>query len=306
MPDKIRIGTRDSKLAIWQAEYIQSAIEAAGHPTELVFIKSEGELNLTSPLYELGVQGIFTKTLDIALLENTIDIAVHSLKDVPTQLADGLTLAATPMRGNHKDILVLKSKEIPDFESSLTIATSSLRRQAQWLNKYPNHKCEPIRGNINSRLQKLVSTSHWDATILAAAGVERIGLEVPFSIELDWMLPAPSQGALAVFCRTSDEIVNSICAKLNDEHTMLCTQQERMFLRTLLGGCTLPIAAYAHILNDTMHFKGNILSVDGSQKSEVEIEAPLNASQNLGKEAALKILTQGGQAILDELKQKSK
>ena len=115
MPDKIRIGTRDSKLAIWQAEYIQTRIEAAGHPTELVFIKSEGELNLTSPLYELGVQGIFTKTLDIALLENTIDIAVHSLKDVPTQVAEGLTLAATPERGNHKDILVLKSDEIPDY-----------------------------------------------------------------------------------------------------------------------------------------------------------------------------------------------
>lgn len=305
MPDRIRIGTRDSKLAVWQAEYIQNAIEAAGHPTQLVFIKSEGELNLTLPLYELGVQGIFTKTLDIALIENTIDIAVHSLKDVPTQVAEGLTLAATPVRGNHKDKLILRSDAIPDFTKLLTIATSSLRRQAQWLNKYPHHRCEPIRGNINSRLQNLISTPHWDATILAAAGVERIGLEVPGFLDLDWMLPAPSQGALAVFCRKSDASVKSICAKLNDEHTMLCTHQERMYLRTLLGGCTLPIAAYAYIESDVMYFTGNILSIDGKQKTEVEIEAPLNASQYLGKEAAEKTLAKGGQAILDELKQKS-
>lgn len=303
MQPTIRIGTRDSQLALWQAKYIQARIEQAGYPTELVLIKSEGELNLTSPLYELGVQGIFTKTLDLALLQNKIDIAVHSLKDVPTQVAQGLYHAATPVRGNHKDILALKSSTVPNFDEPLTIASSSLRRQAQWLNKYPHHTFEPIRGNINSRLQKLLSTQHWTATVLAAAGTERIGLEVPHFLELDWMLPAPSQGALGVFCRVDDEKVRELCHTLTDENTHLCTQAERMFLRTLMGGCTMPIAAFAYIQNEEIHFKGNILSIDGSQKCEVTLVAPKAQANQLGQQAAEQILANGGQAILNQLKQ---
>ncbi len=299
----IKIGTRDSKLALWQAKYIQSLLEQAGHETELVLIKSEGELNLTSPLYELGVQGIFTKTLDLALLQGRIDIAVHSLKDVPTQVAKGLFHAATPKRGNHLDLLALKDNNTLDFSQHLTIASSSLRRQAQWLNKYPHHTFEPIRGNINSRLQKLMDTTHWSATIMAAAGTERIGLEVPHTQVLDWMLPAPSQGALGVFCREDDEQMKAVCAEFNDADTYQCTYAERMFLRTLMGGCTMPIAAFAHINGDQIHFKGNLLTINGKLKAEVELTVPKAEAATLGQLAAEKVLELGGREILQQLKQ---
>lgn len=299
----IRIGTRDSKLALWQAKYIQRLLEQVGHETELVLIKSEGELNLTSPLYELGVQGIFTKTLDIALIQGRIDIAVHSLKDVPTQVAKGLYHASTPKRGNHQDILALKNHNTLDFSQRLTIASSSLRRQAQWLNKYPHHEFEPIRGNINSRLQKLIDTPHWNATIMAAAGTERIGLEVPHTQVLDWMLPAPSQGALGVFCREDDEHMKTVCAEFNDEDTYWCTYAERMFLRTLMGGCTMPIAAFAHIADNQIHFKGNLLTINGEFKAEVELSVPKTDAATLGQLAAEKVLDLGGREILQKLKQ---
>lgn len=299
----IKIGTRNSQLAMWQAKYIQRLLDDAGHQSELVLIKSEGELNLTSPLYEMGVQGIFTKTLDMALLQGSIDIAVHSLKDVPTQLATGLYLAATPNRGNHLDLLISKSKAFLDFSQPLTIASSSLRRQAQWLNKYPHHNFEPIRGNINSRVQKLLSTNHWSAIILAAAGIERIGLEVPRIHQLEWMLPAPSQGALGVFCRENDERMRNICSAFNDDDTNLCTSAERLYLRTLMGGCTMPIGAYAFISNNQIHFKGNLLSIDGQLKTEVELTLPESEASSIGRLAAEKILEQGGQEIIQQFKQ---
>ncbi|HEY4800963.1 MAG TPA: hydroxymethylbilane synthase, partial [Bacteroidia bacterium] len=170
----IRIGSRDSSLALWQAKFIEELLKKEGVQTELILVKSEGDINLTSPLYEMGVQGIFTKTLDVALLSSKIDIAVHSLKDVPTQLPKNLRIAAIPKRVNVKDVLVYKE---PAFaisnNSGITIATSSLRRKAQWLNKYPEHTIESIRGNINTRLDKLKNTSHWKAALFAAAGIDR-------------------------------------------------------------------------------------------------------------------------------------
>lgn len=299
----IKIGTRDSQLAMWQAKNIQYLLGQAGQHSELVLIKSEGELNLTSPLYEMGVQGIFTKALDLALLQGSIDIAVHSLKDVPTQIATGLYLAATPKRGNHSDLLILKNKEIIDFSQPLTIASSSLRRQAQWLNKYPHHSFEPIRGNINLRLQKLIHNNHWNATIMAAAGIERIELEVPHALPLEWMLPAPAQGALGIFCREDDEQMCDICSTLTDEETALCTAAERMYLRTLMGGCTMPIGGFAYISNNQIHFQGNLLTIDGQVKTEVELILPKSEAGSIGKLAAEKILEQGGQEIIQQFRQ---
>ena len=167
----IRIGTRESQLALWQANEVKRHLEEGGHTTELVLIKSEGDIDLSTPLYELGVQGIFTKALDIALLNDTIDIAVHSMKDVPTQLAKGISEAAVLPRASYKDLFVPKQGfELTDDTISATIATSSIRRRAQWLNKFPNHRIESLRGNVNTRLRK-IEENDWNGAIFAAAGL---------------------------------------------------------------------------------------------------------------------------------------
>ena len=195
----IRIGTRESQLAVRQATQVKDLLSQHGFTADLVYIKSEGDIDLKTPLYEMGVQGIFTRSLDIALLNNRIDIAVHSLKDVPTQLPKGIVTAAVLKRASYKDIVVYKG-ELPAAlgewgnsagNSPLTIATSSIRRKAQWLNRYPNDSIENLRGNVNTRLQKLAD-SHWNGAIFAAAGLERIGLRPAQSIDLNWMLPAPA------------------------------------------------------------------------------------------------------------------
>lgn len=303
MDKLIRIGSRDSNLALWQAKFIEKLLNQQGIKTELILVKSEGDINLTSPLYEMGVQGIFTKTLDSALLSNKIDIAVHSLKDVPTQLPKNLKIAAIPKRVNVKDVLVYKDATFKISEKAgITIATSSLRRKAQWLHKYPNHSIESIRGNINTRLEKLKSTLHWDAALFAAAGIDRIGLDVPNKIELDWMLPAPAQGALAVVCRENDLEVEVQCKTLNHHETAVCTGIERSFLRSLKGGCSIPIAALAIINKKNIRFNGNILSLDGVRKVEIEMEFDLGNYENAGKAAANKLLENGGDKIAQELK----
>ena len=303
MPRLIRIGSRDSSLALWQAKFIESLLNGQGIKTELTLVKSEGDINLTSPLYEMGVQGIFTKTLDIALLTNKIDIAVHSLKDVPTQLPKNLKITAIPKRANVKDALVYQDASFKISEDAgITIATSSLRRKAQWLNRYPNHTIESIRGNINTRLDKLKNTKNWSGALFAVAGINRIELDVPNKIELDWMLPAPAQGALAVVCREDDTETDLICKTLNHTDTSICAGIERSFLRNLKGGCSIPIAALASVEKDKIHFKGNILSLDGVRKVEIEMEFELSNHENAGRLAAEKLLENGGDKIALELK----
>jgi hydroxymethylbilane synthase len=312
----IRIGTRESQLAVWQATQVKDLLLQHGFSAELVYIKSEGDIDLKTPLYEMGVQGIFTRSLDIALLNDRIDIAVHSLKDVPTQLPKGIVTAAVLPRASYKDLLVYKG-ELPEIlsergngassspltidHSQLTIATSSIRRKAQWLNRYPNHILENLRGNVNTRLQKLAD-SHWNGAIFAAAGLERIGLRPAQSIELDWMLPAPAQGAIVVVCRTNDQQAFEACQLFNDVHTALCTSIERDFLRALLGGCSTPISALATVIDGQVHFEGNILSLDGQQKASIEKTIAINHSNNLGTIAAKELLENGGQVIADQIR----
>ncbi|MBL0047014.1 MAG: hydroxymethylbilane synthase [Bacteroidetes bacterium] len=299
----IKIGSRDSNLALWQAKFIENLLQQQGLKTEIVLVKSEGDINLVSPLYEMGVQGIFTKNLDMALLSNKIDIAVHSLKDVPTQLPKNLTIAAIPERANVKDALVYENSSFELSEKAgITIATSSLRRKAQWLNKYPQHAIESIRGNINTRLEKLKSTPQWSGALFACAGINRIGLEVPNKLELDWMLPAPAQGALAVVCREDDLEVDKICSTLNHSETSICVGIERSFLRHLKGGCSIPIAALAVVSDKRIHFRGNILSLDGARKVEVEMEFDVADHMNAGRLAAEELLSKGGDKIALELK----
>lgn len=308
----IRIGTRESQLAVWQATQVQNLLTQHGFTAELVYIKSEGDIDLKTPLYEMGVQGIFTRSLDIALLNNRIDIAVHSLKDVPTQLPKGIVTASILKRASYKDLLVYKSEpaigniqnagtEFTIHDSRFTVATSSIRRKAQWLNRYPHHTIENLRGNVNTRLQKLAD-SNWNGAIFAAAGLERIGLRPAHSIELDWMLPAPAQGAIVVACREDDQYAFDACRLFNDEHTALCTAIERDFLRALLGGCSTPISALAGVVNGQVHFEGNILSLDGKEKASIEKTVPINNSNNLGVIAAKELLENGGQVIADQIR----
>lgn len=300
----IRIGTRESELAVWQATQVSNLLRQHGVASELVYIKSEGDIDLKTPLYEMGVQGIFTRSLDLALLNNRIDIAVHSMKDVPTQLPKGIQTASVLKRGSYKDILVYKSEWLVESsewdKKPLIIATSSIRRIAQWLHRYPHHHIENLRGNVNTRLQKLAN-SRWHGAVFAAAGVERIGLRPATSIELNWMLPAPAQGAIVVVCRENDDQVFDACRLFNDEHTALCTAIERDFLRALLGGCSTPISALAQVRDGQVHFEGNILSLDGKEKASIEKTVAINASTNLGTIAAKDLLENGGQAIANSI-----
>jgi hydroxymethylbilane synthase len=299
----LRIGTRDSQLAVWQATLVQELLQKNGIASELIHMKSEGDIDLLTPLYEMGVQGVFTKTLDAALLSNKIDIAVHSMKDVPTQLAKGITQAAILPRASYKDIFVYKNdiSFLDDFQSTAIVATSSIRRKSQWLHRYPNHQIENLRGNVNTRLRK-VNESNWEGAIFAAAGVERIHLRPENSIELDWMLPAPAQGAIMIVCRENDVDAKDKTALLNDEATALCTKIERDFLRTLLGGCSTPISALAEINNDQVYFRGNIFSLDGKEKAEIEKTIVVNEALHAGIDAANELLQNGGKTIVEKIR----
>ena len=307
MKNKIRIGTRESQLAIWQATAVQQLLAANGFESELVYIKSEGDIDLQTPIYEIGVQGVFTRSLDIALLNNKIDIAVHSMKDVPVQLAKGIVQAAVLKRASYKDVFVYKEgmSFLDDSQSKAVIASSSIRRKAQWLNRYPLHIFENLRGNINTRLQK-VKDHHWQGAIFAAAGLERINLRPQTCVELDWMLPAPAQGAIMVVCREPDDFCAGACAHFNDASTALCVKIERDFLKTLLGGCSTPISALAEVNNGIISFKGNIVSADGVKKAVIAATALIKDANGLGVQSAIEILQKGGKEITDSIRDGAK
>lgn len=302
MKNKIRIGTRDSQLALWQANTVKDLLEKQGYRAELVHVKSEGDIDLVTPLYALGVQGIFTRTLDAALLNHRIDIAVHSMKDVPTQMADGIEAAAVLPRASYKDLLIPKANAdfLNDLASFAVIATGSTRRRAQWLHRYPNHSIENLRGNVNTRLQKVVN-EQWHGAIFAAAGLDRINLRPNTAVELDWMLPAPSQGAIIIVCRQGENTFLDACISFHDEDAGLCTKIEKDFLHYLKGGCTTPIGALAIIQDETVVFKGNVLSPDGKQKVEVELKAHKSEINELGKNAADQIIKNGGRQIMEDM-----
>lgn len=337
----IRIGTRDSQLAVWQATQVKDLLESLGTPAQLELVKSEGDLDLLTPLYAMGVQGVFTRVLDTALLNNKIDVAVHSMKDVPVQLPEGVVEAAVLERASYKDILVLNpswkapgtditaedlrsqisdpelqtrpagsSGQASDFKPetsnlepetwNLTIATSSVRRKAQWLNRFPGHTIENIRGNVNTRLRKL-SESNWFGAIFAEAGLERIGLKPAGSMDLSWMLPAPAQGAIMITARKGDAAVLRACSRINHIETACCVKAERDFLSALMGGCATPISALATIHQDQVLFKGSIVTPDGLEKLEVEETYRIGETPAPGKAAAAKILEKGAGRLMEKM-----
>ena len=295
----IKIGTRDSQLALWQAHTVENQLQALGYKTQIVPVKSAGDLKLDTPLYELGITGIFTKTLDVAMLNNTVDIAVHSLKDVPTALPKGIVQAAVLKRASTLDIIV--TKEAVDYTKSCTIATGSLRRKAQWLHKYPAHTVVDLRGNVNTRLQKLQDNS-WQGAIFAKAGLERIDVLPSRYTSLDWMTPAPAQGAMTIVALEKDPFCIEATQKLNDTPSQICTQIERDFLRTLEGGCTAPIGALAKIEGNTIEFKGCLLSLDGTKKIAIEKTISLDLAAKAGDAFAKEVLQKGGDVLLKEIK----
>lgn len=302
MSKTIRIGTRDSELALWQAKTVEKQLNDLGYRTEIIAVKSQGDLVLDKPLYELGITGIFTKTLDIAMIKGEVDIAVHSMKDVPTALPQGIVQAAVLPRANVLDILVHKgSTEF--LETSATIATGSLRRQAQWLNRYPQHTVVDLRGNVNTRMQKL-NDNDWSGAVFAAAGLERINLKPQTYLNLDWMIPAPAQGAMVVVAMENDHHALEALAQLNDIETEVCTAIERQFLRTLEGGCTAPIGAIAKYdeAQDEIQFHGVLLSIDGKEKLEIQRNFPINEWKKLGFHCAKEILDNGGAALMERIK----
>lgn len=296
----IKIGTRDSELALWQANKVKSALENLSYKTQLVPVKSEGDLNLDQPLYEMGITGIFTKTLDVAMITGKVDIAVHSMKDVPTTLPKGIVEAAVLQRASHKDILLHKGLGFLKQEQGI-IASGSLRRKAQWLNKYPNHQVVDLRGNVNTRMQKL-KDNNWNGAIFAEAGLERINLKPKDFLPLDWMLPAPAQGTMLVVAMEKDTFIREALSKLNHRETETCVHIEREFLKVLEGGCTAPIGALATINGDEIHFEGNLLSLDGTQKYSVQKTVTIEESTGLGQLCAKELLNNGGRELMEEIK----
>lgn len=299
----IRIGTRDSELALWQAHTVAKKLNDLGYKTEIVAVKSEGDIILDKPLYELGITGIFTKTLDIAMINGQVDIAVHSMKDVPTALPIGIVQAAVLERANTLDILVHKGN-LDFLNGTGTIATGSLRRQAQWWNKYPNHTVVDLRGNVNTRMQKL-QESDWSGAVFAAAGLERINLKPTDFINLDWMIPAPAQGAMLVVAMANDDFTKEAVSQLNHIETEICTHIERQFLKTLEGGCTAPIGALAKYneKDDTIEFRGVLFSIDGKEKIEVDKIVSIEQWKKLGFESAKEILENGGAVLMKTIKE---
>ena len=297
----LRIGTRDSELALWQARKVQSLLEALGYITKLVPVKSQGDLTLDIPLYAMGITGVFTKVLDIAMLQDKIDIAVHSMKDVPTLLPQGIVKGAVLKRANVQDVLVYK--ENLDFltQQEVIIATGSLRRKAQWLRRYPTHTIENLRGNINTRLQKLEDSS-WQGAIFAAAALERLNKNQLQVKALDWMTPAPAQGAIMVVAKQEDAYTREALALINDLPTDLETDIERRFLRRLEGGCTAPIGAKATLEGEQLSFVGYLFSLDGKSVSEVKKTIPITAIEDFPEACADEVLYNGGREMMEGIR----
>ena len=300
MSKTIRIGTRDSELALWQAHTVEKKLNDLGVKSEIVAVKSTGDLILDKPLYELGITGIFTKTLDVAMLSGQVDIAVHSMKDVPTALPKGIVQAAVLERASENDLLVYKH-DLDFFTKEATIATGSLRRQAQWLHRYPHHKVVDLRGNVNTRLQKLADNS-WEGAIFASAGLDRIGKKPQKFISLDWMIPAPAQGAMVVVALAQDNYSREAVARINHFETEICTRVERDFLRTLEGGCTAPIGAFAKIYNNEIRLEGAVFSLDGKQKAAIEKSCPTTHYAAFGAECAKELLSRGADQIMAQIR----
>ncbi|MEX2589113.1 MAG: hydroxymethylbilane synthase [Chitinophagales bacterium] len=297
----LRIGTRDSLLAIWQAEKVQNLLKASGINSELVFIKSYGDQVQDKALHQLGGTGVFTKALDDALLDNQIDIAVHSCKDVPTLPAPGIHIGAYLEREDHRDVLVCKSAAALDESKTHQIATGSLRRKAQWLQRFPKDQVHNLRGNVQTRLKKL-KDNNWFGAVFAWAGLKRLNIRPDHYIMLDWMLSAPAQGIVVAACREKDTETKEKISAIDNKESRIQATAERKFLNLMEGGCTAPIGAYAEISGDLMKLKVQVNSIDGQEFVKLDVEGSKNEPELLAEKAYKAAKAEGAVEIVRHIK----
>ncbi len=305
MDNTIKIGTRGSSLALWQANWVKDTIlkNFPEMTVELEIIKTKGDKILDVPLAKVGGKGLFVKEIEEALLSGRVDIAIHSMKDMPAELPEGLTIGAIPDRENPSDVVIskdgLKLSELPE---GATVGTSSLRRSSQLYKKRPDFKIVALRGNIDTRIKKL-KNGEMDAIILAAAGVHRLGFSEVITeyIDHDTMLPAVGQGALCVETRLNDDKVAPIMDKMNHHDTRVAVLCERAFLNRLEGSCQIPVAAHATIEDGKITLKGLVCGLDGKERVEDFISAPEDACESAGTELANRLLEKGADEILKKV-----
>ncbi len=298
---KLRIGSRGSQLALWQANHVAALLKEQGHTVEIEIIKTTGDKITDVALAKVGTKGMFTKEIEEALAEKRIDLAVHSLKDVPTELAPEFTLAAIMKREDPRDAFIsVKYSGLDDLPHGARVGTSSLRRQCQLKAMRPDLEIFPLRGNVDTRLRKLES-GEYAAIILAAAGVHRLGLDrhVRSRISADIMCPAVGQGALAIETRSNDRQTQSYLAFLNHPETRQAVECERALLGSLGGGCQVPIGAYAEVHNERLHLRGMVGRPDGSEILREESEG--TDPGKLGREVAQTLLKRGAEKILKDV-----
>jgi hydroxymethylbilane synthase len=308
---KVIIGTRSSKLALWQAEWVKSELQRMnpGLEVELNKIKTTGDKILDVPLAQVGGKGLFVKEIEEALLKGEADLAVHSMKDVPTEFPDGLYLPVICRREDPRDAFIsgragsrFKIKSYRDLPQGASIGTSSLRRACQLLSSRPDLKIMQLRGNLDTRLRKL-DEGQFDAIILAAAGVKRLGWSdrITELIPAEFSLPAIGQGAIGIECRIGDDAINNLIKPLNDNTTALCVRAERACLKKLEGGCQVPIAAYALIMDGRIIIDGLVGSVSGDKIIRAHREGDSSEPEALGTALGEELLSRGADKILSEV-----
>ena len=305
MEKTLKIGTRGSKLALWQANWVKSALNTQ-HPSlsiRLVIIKTKGDKILDTPLAKVGGKGLFVKELENGLMSGDADIAVHSMKDVPVELPEGLHLSVICPREDPRDAFVSNDYNLfEDLPKGARLGTSSLRRQCQLAAQRPDLNIIDLRGNVNTRLQKL-DNGDYDAIILAAAGLKRLGLEdrITETLSPEISLPAIGQGAVGIECRVNDEWVNELLAPLNDRDTAIRVRAERSLNHRLQGGCQVPIAGYAELAHGVILLRGLVGTVDGAQIIHGEIAGQPEHAEYLGRVLAEDLLSRGADEILESL-----
>lgn len=295
--NELVIGTRGSQLALAQAQWVCERMEARGHRCRIAIIRTTGDRLAEAPLPEIGGKGLFTRELEQALLEGRIDLAVHSLKDLPVEMPEGLWLAAVPEREDARDVMV--GRRLAELAPGARVGTSSLRRAAQLKMLRPDLVIEPVRGNLDTRLRKL-EAGQYDALLLAAAGLHRMGWRRHIAEYLppDQMCPAPGQGALAIETRLRSPAAEA-CAALESSATRAAVTAERALLEALGGGCQVPIGAFAEVYNGTLRLHAIVIAPDGSRCARTTIEGPADQAAGLAREAALRLVVAGARDILD-------
>ena len=298
---KLVIATRRSRLALWQAEHIASRLKSvhAGLTVDLLPLSTRGDELIDRRLDQAGGKGLFVKELETAMSEGRADLAVHSMKDVPADLPPGFAMVAITEREDPRDVLVSKFKELKDMPKGATVGTSSLRRSAQIAERFPHLEAKLLRGNVETRIAKL-DRGEYDAIVLAAAGLKRLGLEsrITSRLEVADMLPAPGQGALGIECLASRAEVATLLAPLADRATTICVRAERTVSRSLGGSCTLPLAAFSENSGKKLRLRALVASSDGRRVVRCDLEGDAADPQGLGERAAQDLRRQGAEEIL--------